>query len=633
MSFRPSVSLPLSLLSLSLASIVSAQSASLSPAAQAAQAGASQILSPSFAGFGLEPSNLYSFTGGSRNNHFTSNLLNTLTQYSGAPPAFRIGGNTGDYMIYDESYNGYHLRENANSQGAGAITSDSSYFGPTYFEVIDRCFPAGTPITYQLNMAWDGDGYIEGVVRQAQAAVDRFTNVELRSFEMGNEPDLWLQNGFRTGSWGGQVYTQQWLERVAAVYSRVLQPAGIRSNFFEPPATASTMGTTFEINMLVEYGITEPSNDAPNGYVNAWNQHDYFYFISVTPYPITLDHLQVLRNTENQFKYWESQVAQALGTGLLYHLREMSSVGPIGQEGVSDTFGASLWTLNFFLYTATLNISSVQMHMTDNSFASPWQPDRRYDRDPHVRPNYYAYAAMAQLIGSGNGTAQVARLAMPGLPPDYGDSVRCYSVYRDGSLSAVVMINSKPANASAPAKASLTLDLTLPSSLAGETLYLSYLTAPGGDSQSGTTWNGLSYEESNDGTPTAVADSIQTVQVSSDGSARVSVRDSEALVANIGFRLGERAVLAPNGSTTTSSASSRTTRSSAAGGAESTRNVAVLTAAATTTVALLGSATPEAAEAATTSRPSKASAKSEGRRVVLAIGAVLAGVVMAGIIW
>ncbi len=246
-----------------------------------------------------------------------------------------------------------------------------SYFGPTYFEVINRCFPAGTPITYQLNMAWDGDEYIEDVVRQAQAAVDSFTNIQLQSFEMGNEPDLWLQNGFRTGSWGGQVYTQQWLERVTAVYSPVLQPAGIRSNIFERPAIASTIGTSFEINMLVENGLTEPGNNAPDGYVSAWNQHKYSYFIGVTPFAITLDFLQNLRNTETQFKYWESHIAQALATGLPYHLREMCSIGPVGQEGVSDTFGASLWTLNFFLYTATLNISSVGMHMTDNSFASP----------------------------------------------------------------------------------------------------------------------------------------------------------------------------------------------------------------------------------------------------------------------
>ena len=31
---------------------------------------------------------------------------------------------------------------------------------------------------------------------------------------------------------------------------------------------------------------------------------------------------------------------------------------PIGYAGITDTFAASLWTLNFFLYAATLGISS-----------------------------------------------------------------------------------------------------------------------------------------------------------------------------------------------------------------------------------------------------------------------------------
>ena len=71
----------------------------------------------------------------------------------------------------------------------------------------------------------------------------------------------------------------------------------------------------------------------------------------------------LLDNTNEQFAYWEKQVKAGLATGMPYVLREMSSVGPIGMHGVSDTFGAALWTLNFFLYTASLNISSVQMHM------------------------------------------------------------------------------------------------------------------------------------------------------------------------------------------------------------------------------------------------------------------------------
>lgn len=42
---------------------------------------------------GIEPSNLYSYTGGSTTNALSVNLLNNLANYTGAPPHLRIGGN------------------------------------------------------------------------------------------------------------------------------------------------------------------------------------------------------------------------------------------------------------------------------------------------------------------------------------------------------------------------------------------------------------------------------------------------------------------------------------------------------------------------------------------------------------
>ena len=73
-------------------------------------AGASKIISPSFAGFGIESSNLYSFTGGSSENQLTKNLLANLANYTGTPPHLRIGGNTQDYFIYDQSQNEFTRR-------------------------------------------------------------------------------------------------------------------------------------------------------------------------------------------------------------------------------------------------------------------------------------------------------------------------------------------------------------------------------------------------------------------------------------------------------------------------------------------------------------------------------------------
>ncbi|KAJ9605059.1 hypothetical protein H2200_010449 [Cladophialophora chaetospira] len=500
--------------------------------------GASGIISPSFAGFGIEPSNLFSFTGGSEENKLTQNLLANLANYTGTPPHLRIGGNTQDYFIYQDSQDDYRWEPNPDPVGQGAYATDSMIVGPRYFEVINR-FPSNTPITFGLNLAYSESDYIDQITLMATQAVNRLHNVNLVSFEIGNEPDLYLENGFRTGSWGGQVYTQEWLDRADTVYQQVLKPNNLPSNFFEPGATASTIGTTFQINDLDQFGITVNANGSSHPYISSWNQHDYYYYIGVSTYPITAYSFMTLSTTNDQFAAWVSQIQQAQATGIPYALREMGVVGPIGLEDVTDIFGAALWSLNFFLYAATLNITSVQMHMTDNSNASAWQPIEYYGNQPFVRPNYYAFAAFAQLIGP-TCQAQVGGYVLPDLSATYGGRVAAYSVYQAGTLASVVLINSNPANVSLANKPSLTIDLSLPTRFAGQDLYLHYLTNDGADAKHGTTWNGVSYEESGDGTPTLVNDTLTSITIGNDGSARVVVRDSQAVIANIGSPIGQQ---------------------------------------------------------------------------------------------
>jgi hypothetical protein len=42
-----------------------------------------------------------------------------------------------------------------------------------------------------------------------------------------------------------------------------------------------------------------------------------------------------LDNTNSEFKYWESRVADRLAAGLPYVSREMCSVDPIGTHGIA----------------------------------------------------------------------------------------------------------------------------------------------------------------------------------------------------------------------------------------------------------------------------------------------------------
>jgi hypothetical protein len=239
-----------------------------------APSGASDYIDPSCAGFGIEPSNLLSFTGGDDVNHFSIQLLQNLADYSGAPPHIRLGGNTQDYMVWNATKTEHRWTANKNSKAQGAIAADSIIIGPGYVQALDR-FPKDTPVTFGLNMAYEDADWADHIVAIAQGAVDNLKNTKLYSFEVGNEPDLWMQNGFRAAGWSGQLYTQQFLDRCEAICERVLKPANLPCAFFEPPATASTIGTTFEIAQLVDDGIMTGRNG--DNYMTAWNQHDYFY--------------------------------------------------------------------------------------------------------------------------------------------------------------------------------------------------------------------------------------------------------------------------------------------------------------------------------------------------------------------
>jgi len=317
-------------------------SISLTPSSTPGTAGnVSDVISPSFAGMGIEPSNMYSFTGGKTANQLSINLLTTLASYTNAPPHLRIGGNTADNMIWDGDFNGYYLRTNPNPTGQGQIASDFFIFGPSYFEAMSR-FPKNTPITFGLNLAYDNADYLERIVAEAQAALNSTANINLFSFEIGNEPDLYLQNGFRNGTWDNFAYGQQWTDRAIAVYEQVLRPAGISPDFFEGACTASTIGNSFEIVQLLRTPMVAAVNGTDSTmdtFLSGWNQHDYFYYIGVSGYNLVLDFLMDLSQTPTQFAEWVTQQAAAAATGKPYYLREMASVGPVGETGISDVFG------------------------------------------------------------------------------------------------------------------------------------------------------------------------------------------------------------------------------------------------------------------------------------------------------
>lgn len=504
----------------------------VSPNAKDAGPSLSQTLLPSFAGMGIEPSNLLAFTGTQSVNPLSYQLLANLGNYTGVPPHLRIGGNTGDDMLYDDRSTSYSLVTNH----TGSKTSNW-YYGSQFFDALDR-MPPGTPITFGLNLAYNGSDATDRIVDQAAAVLDNLHNVQVAGFEVGNEPDLYVTNNYRPSDYSEQDYGREWLQRVQAIHNQVLAPRNRSSSFFEIAVTATTAdqnGHPYRISNLVQ--DNEGVASANGIYISGFNQHDYLYYIDVSQFPITMDWLLDTTNTQSQFSEWVSQANQAKEVGKPYYLREMGSIGPEGIKGLSDTFANTLWTFNFFLYAATVQVSSVQIHMTQTSYSSPWQPIPANGRAAHVRSSYYAFAAIAQLIGTKCNT-RVASLGLNGQPSGYHGRLIAYSIYSDDALSGLALVNTKTSNISSPTGNSIDFTFTQ-SSLAGKTFYLSALTAAGTDATQNTTWNGMSYEQHADGKSTPVKNNtVQTTKADQSGSITISVPDGSAIVANLNSPLG-----------------------------------------------------------------------------------------------
>ncbi|KAI1659118.1 hypothetical protein F4813DRAFT_353944 [Daldinia decipiens] len=286
----------------------------------------------------------------------------------------------------------------------------------------------------------------------------------------------------------------------------------------------------------MSYNISAEASGSTTRYLSGWNQHDYYYYVGVSGYPVSLERLMELQKTEDQFEAWVEQVKQAQQTGYPYALREMGVVGPIGLAGVTDVFGTALWALNFLLYASSFGIASVGLHMTGNSNASAWLPIPMYGQQPHVRPLYYGIAAFDQVIGR-LCAARVSQYQIPLYPPSYDGFLRAYAIYQQEQLASIVVVNGKMVNSSQDHKDGIAVQLQLPPSTAGQTVYLSYLTSPGAESTENTTWNGISFEQNGDGTPTQVSDDEHTVDVDANGIANFMLRDSEAVAASIGGKL------------------------------------------------------------------------------------------------
>ncbi|KAM7221975.1 hypothetical protein V8F06_002726 [Rhypophila decipiens] len=303
----------------------------------------------------------------------TKQCLANWKSLTGVWPPIRIGGTTQDRAQYDASTSAYVVY----SVQSAADAPMTLTFGSKFMTL------AGTyegSVVVGLNR---GKNKIENTIAAAKVAVAEVKN--LLAIELGNEPEYYPKDGqpIAAGTWNPSVDVasqNSWMIRVGSAVGRknIIQAGNWN-------AAAPTWGAA---------NLIAAENATVRQYVRHYAHHNYpgGTIQSLMTHPTTV------KNVRTQF---EADVAAVLRTGREYVLGETNSVSGGGAAGVSPTFGAALWTMDYALRAAYTNISRIYFHHGTVGNCQYCF----FGRYSMGAPYYGAHAAVAFLAGGRHVTA------------------------------------------------------------------------------------------------------------------------------------------------------------------------------------------------------------------------------------
>ncbi|TFK40176.1 glycoside hydrolase family 79 protein [Crucibulum laeve] len=458
-------------------------------------------ISPSLASFSIEQDRWTDWVGTTSRNQFFFNTLDNLKQLTGVPPLIRIGANSEDHTDFDPNVRFSEAVFPAPSATVPYPEAVSLVVGDAYYQTA-QFLPPNTHVIWGVNL---GQNNITAAILAASSIAKAFRSsaikdagIVLDAIEIGNEPDLYMNNGLRARNYSSSQYTNEWI----AFATNVSVAAGITPTShtkFWGAAFAGSSHTTsgFSPQAIFSQGIL---SSAPGSLTSTISQHRYSGSFCTGSGGLLQD-LMTKSTIRGNLSIYDPDIAATHEKGLDYVLGETNSYSCHGAPGVSNTAGAALWTLDYMLYAIQIGISQVFFHQGIGFKYNLIQPATltRSILDgstlpepllPHVQPQYYAAIIAAEAIGdSGNAHAVELSINDP--------QIAGYAFYEGTDLARVVLINSKAyfkSDTTARPKTHICLSF-----LGGRrrTAIVKRLAIGHADDTSGLTWSGQTYETKN----------------------------------------------------------------------------------------------------------------------------------------
>jgi hypothetical protein len=317
----------------------------------------------------------------SASNHAYVKLVRNLGHHG----AIRIGGNTSDFSRYD-------------AHGTAVSTPKATVVTEANLRELKSFVDAvGWKLIWGLNL---GDDKLDNAVEEARA-VTNIMGDKLLALEIGNEPDLFPRSGHRGPNYGYPAWFADYRRYKAAI--RAVLP---RVPFAGPDLAGAT-------DWMEQFARDEHD-------VALLTAHHY---ITGQANPAATIETMLANNTKYDPVLARFQAA-AQNAGKPWRMCETASFSGGGREGVSDTFAAALWALDYLFVLAEHGCAGVNMetgvnHLGWISHYTPISDDLHGNYG--AAPEYYgllafAHAAKGELIaaaceaGGINCTAYATRL-------------------------------------------------------------------------------------------------------------------------------------------------------------------------------------------------------------------------------
>ncbi|KAI0739385.1 glycoside hydrolase family 79 protein [Daedaleopsis nitida] len=393
---------------------------------------------PTFFGFSIEMSVATQLIGknSTRLNVPFLNLMALMVERAGAVHV-RVGGNSQETAFMVDSFaDGGILekdKENAsNPTGTPvlAFTPDLIYMLSNVSSLVNVKWYLGVPFNDTTNFRF-----------QIAEVAEVVLGDNLLGFQAGNEPDLYGSHQHRKEGYSQFDYFGEFAQLTQA-YQADANVANKKS-LIAPSVQGADWGP-------------RPEAVWDTGFVQAYDQ--YLSALSVEHYPSDncavifpqpnnppKDPIQefptYLKHSNGQglvSNYLNSTMfAQQVGKPFLMFETNTASCG--GFPGISDTFASALWALDYGLQMTHSNFSGALLHaggqnVSYNPFTAPPTNESSFHQWT-VGPIFYSAMVVAEALGKSN-TSQVKDML-----PDNNEFNPVYSVYENGVLARMVMIN------------------------------------------------------------------------------------------------------------------------------------------------------------------------------------------------